>query len=189
MLPDRPSNGDSPAELPDPRRTGGDRIWPQRLTCLWSIWTSSPRFRSSASSRRPSSRRPQKLFKEVSFAKDDVVIRIGEPGDIFYVVLDGELEVWDASQPPRQTGTLRRGDYFGEMALLQGGKRTATVTVARRAQPARHRQAGVRPAVPEEPEGDRVLRAGALEAPRRRHARRAHPAGDDDDQRGQSAGA
>jgi len=65
--------------------------------------------------------------------RDDVVIRIGEPGDIFYVVLEGELEVWDASQPPRQTGSLRRGDYFGEMALLQGGKRTATVTVARRA--------------------------------------------------------
>ncbi len=72
-------------------------------------------------------------FREVSFEKDDVVIRIGEPGDIFYVVLDGELEVWDASQPPRQTGTIRRGDYFGEMALLQGGKRTATVTVGRRA--------------------------------------------------------
>lgn len=74
-----------------------------------------------------------KQFTEVSFAKDDVVIRIGEPGDTFYVVLDGELAVWDASQPPRQTGTIRRGDYFGEMALLQGGKRTATVTVARRA--------------------------------------------------------
>ena len=73
------------------------------------------------------------LFKEVSFAKDDVVLRIGDPGDKFYVVLDGELDVWDASQPPRQTGSLKRGDYFGEMALLQGGKRTATVTVARRA--------------------------------------------------------
>lgn len=75
----------------------------------------------------------EKLFSEVVFAKGDDVVRIGEPGDTFYVVLDGELEVWDASQPPRQTGTLRRGDYFGEMALLQGGKRTATVTVARRA--------------------------------------------------------
>ena len=75
----------------------------------------------------------EKLFSEVVFAKDDAVVRIGEPGDTFYVVLDGELDVWDASLPPRQTGTLRRGDYFGEMALLQGGKRTATVTVARRA--------------------------------------------------------
>jgi NTE family protein len=82
---------------------------------------------------RPELEAAEKLFKEVSFAKDDVVIRIGEPGDIFYVVLDGELDVWGASQPPRQTGSLKRGDYFGEMALLQGGKRTATVTVARRA--------------------------------------------------------
>ena len=75
----------------------------------------------------------ERLFAEAEFAKGDAVVRIGEPGDIFYVVLDGELDVWDASTPPRQTGTLRRGDYFGEMALLQGGKRTATVTVARRA--------------------------------------------------------
>jgi NTE family protein len=82
---------------------------------------------------RPELEAAEALFKEVSYAKDDIVIRIGEPGDIFYVVLDGELEVWDASQPPRQTGSLKRGDYFGEMALLQGGKRTATVTAARRA--------------------------------------------------------
>src|SRR5579872_2181381 len=82
---------------------------------------------------RPELEAAEKLFKEVLYAKDDAVVRIGEPGETFYVVLDGELEVWDASVPPRQTGTLRRGDYFGEMALLQGGKRTATVTVARRA--------------------------------------------------------
>ena len=82
---------------------------------------------------RPELEAAEKLFSEVFFAKDDAVVRIGEPGDTFYVVLDGELDVWDAGQPPRQTGTLRRGDYFGEMALLQGGKRTATVTVARRA--------------------------------------------------------
>jgi NTE family protein len=83
---------------------------------------------------RPELEAAERLFREVSFAKGEVVIRIGEPGDVFYVVLDGELEVWDASDPPRQTGSLKRGDYFGEMALLQGGKRTATVTVGRRAQ-------------------------------------------------------
>ena len=82
---------------------------------------------------RPELTAAQALFREVTFAKDDEVVRIGEPGDTFYVVLDGELEVWDASLPPRQTGTLKKGDYFGEMALLQGGKRTATVKAARRA--------------------------------------------------------
>lgn len=82
---------------------------------------------------RPELERAEKLFQEVSFAKGDVVVKLGDPGDTFYVVLDGELEVWDGSTPPRQTGSLRRGDFFGEMALLQGGKRTATVKVARRA--------------------------------------------------------
>jgi NTE family protein len=82
---------------------------------------------------RPELEAAEMLFKEVSFAKGDVVMRIGDPGDVFYVVLDGELDVWGASDPPKQTGSLKRGDYFGEMALLQGGKRTATVTVARRA--------------------------------------------------------
>ena len=83
---------------------------------------------------RPELEQAEKLFKQIECAKDDVVVRIDEPGDTFFVILEGELDVWDANDPPRQTGTLRRGDYFGEMALLQGGKRTATVTVARRAQ-------------------------------------------------------
>jgi NTE family protein len=82
---------------------------------------------------RPELEAAEPLFREVSFAKDAVVMRIGDPGDVFYVVLDGELDVWGSTDPPRQTGSLKRGDYFGEMALLQGGKRTATVTVARRA--------------------------------------------------------
>lgn len=75
----------------------------------------------------------ERRIEEVSFQKDAVITRIGEPGEVFYVVLDGELEVWDGSDPPQRTATLKRADCFGEMALLQGGKRTATVTVSRRA--------------------------------------------------------
>ena len=75
----------------------------------------------------------EKRFEEILYPKDAVVTRIGEPGEVFYVILDGELEVWDGNDPPNRTGTLSKGDFFGEMALLQGGKRTATVTVSRRA--------------------------------------------------------
>jgi CRP-like cAMP-binding protein len=51
-------------------------------------------------------------------------VRAGEPGELFYVVADGELEV---SAEGRALRMLRRGDSFGEIALLRSVPRTATV--------------------------------------------------------------
>jgi ATP-binding cassette, subfamily B, bacterial len=53
------------------------------------------------------------------------VIKEGEEGDRFYVVLNGMLSV---SQETRgQTSVLRPGDYFGEVALAMHIPRTASV--------------------------------------------------------------
>ena len=53
-----------------------------------------------------------------------VLARAGEPGNEFFLIVDGSARV---EVSVRKRSRLERGDYFGEMSLLDGGPRSATV--------------------------------------------------------------
>jgi CRP/FNR family cyclic AMP-dependent transcriptional regulator len=53
-----------------------------------------------------------------------MLTRAGEPGDEFFLILDGTASV-DVAKEER--GPLRPGAFFGEMSLLDGGPRSATI--------------------------------------------------------------
>ena len=64
------------------------------------------------------------LAEEVQVGLDKHLTEQGHMGDEFFVVASGHLTVLDNGKPIRQ---LHPGDFFGEIALLQGHIRTATV--------------------------------------------------------------
>jgi hypothetical protein len=66
-------------------------------------------------------------LEPVQLAAGEVLIREGERGDRFYAVADGRLQV---TIDGALVATNRRGDGIGEIALLYGVPRTATVTAA-----------------------------------------------------------
>jgi CRP-like cAMP-binding protein len=64
-----------------------------------------------------------------AYKAGETVVSQGEPATAFYVVTQGRLDVIrdEAGAGPRVVATLEPGHFFGEMALLREGARTATV--------------------------------------------------------------
>jgi pyruvate,water dikinase len=67
------------------------------------------------------------LFKERRFAPGETVTKEGSGGAAFFVIESGEAVVTVGG---RERATLTEGDYFGEIALIDEGARTATITAS-----------------------------------------------------------
>src|SRR5689334_18507407 len=65
-----------------------------------------------------------RITTPLSVPAGHVLAREGDKGGEFAVIVDGTATVTRAGQT---IGTLRTGTFFGEMALLDGGPRVATV--------------------------------------------------------------
>lgn len=66
-------------------------------------------------------------LEEVEFVeKDATVIKQGDTGDSFYIVLQGSARI---ERDGIHVGTLNPGDYFGELALLKRQPRAASIFV------------------------------------------------------------
>lgn len=69
----------------------------------------------------------QSLMTGVDVPAGRVLTRLGERGEEFFVIANGHAEV---RYQGHLVARLGRGSFFGEMALLDGGLRTATVLAA-----------------------------------------------------------
>merc|ERR1712168_731135 len=70
-------------------------------------------------------------LEATSFEHGEAVVKQGEPGDDFYIIVDGSATVTQfraEGEESQEVGLLGPSDYFGEIALMLDRPRAATVT-------------------------------------------------------------
>jgi CRP-like cAMP-binding protein len=72
--------------------------------------------------------------KVVEFARESTLMRQGESASSMYIILEGAARITLASGEgePQEVAVLATGDIVGEMSLMTGSNRSATVTALTR---------------------------------------------------------
>ncbi|RMF01011.1 MAG: cyclic nucleotide-binding domain-containing protein [Chloroflexi bacterium] len=77
----------------------------------------------------------ESVCTEKSFNQDDVIVRENSPSREFFIIVDGEVDIQidpdtigdgTDSYQPSTIATLRRGQSFGEVAIVDPGIRSAS---------------------------------------------------------------
>ena len=74
-------------------------------------------------------------LEEQNVAAGTILFRDGDPGDRFYIVREGTLDAFKGENGnERLLNSIGPGEFFGELALLDGGHRTATLVARTKAE-------------------------------------------------------
>lgn len=73
--------------------------------------------------------RPHSVVQRKYFQPGDVVMRKGDPGDAMYVIMRGQVRIVLPSNDGGEAlvATMDEGDFFGELSLIDGEPRSATI--------------------------------------------------------------
>jgi CRP-like cAMP-binding protein len=101
-----------------------DRPWDQPTAKDWTrVLAELPLF---SRCRKRHLRKLAGLAEFQEFAPGDVVIQAGDTPDAFYLILSGRARVL----AKRRARALQAGEYFGEMGLIDGEPRSASIMAA-----------------------------------------------------------
>src|SRR6056297_3893632 len=73
-----------------------------------------------------------RVFKKFgkTFMEGDVVFYENEPGKTMYIIYEGEVKITKKARDIETTlAVLKKGDFFGEMSLIDNSPRSATATI------------------------------------------------------------
>ena len=70
------------------------------------------------------------LLEDVSYPAGEVIFHQNEPGDAAYIIRTGAVRIWTHDEDAREVTLARLGpnDFFGELAVLDGGPRSASAS-------------------------------------------------------------
>jgi len=66
-------------------------------------------------------------IKEKKFSAGEQIIKQGDAGEVFYIMVDGSASATLDKNPSESVMSYKEGDYFGELALLRNEPRAANV--------------------------------------------------------------
>jgi CRP-like cAMP-binding protein len=64
------------------------------------------------------------VSQEHAYEQHQIIVTQGTPGQAFYTILSGRVEIW---RDGVSLGALGPGDFFGDMSLLDQAPRSATI--------------------------------------------------------------